>query len=129
MKDMVHLSKLFTFAPVLMVLIAALSTIAAPTLAQTSRESGNDQIKAKFNSSCAACHGKDGAGTGLGKSMQAPDLRSEQVQKHSDAELAQVIAEGKGDMPSFKNSLTADQLRAVVVYIRRLAKKREGAQN
>lgn len=110
-------------------LIAALLVVAAsPVAAQNSTASGNDRVKAKFKSSCAACHGQDGAGTALGKSMNAPDLRSDAVQKHSDAELAKVIAEGKGDMPSFDKSLTEDQIRGLVQYIRGLANKKESTR-
>ena len=58
-----------------------------------------------FRTKCAMCHGQDGAGSAVGKSMNVPDLRSSVVQKLPDAELAQVISNGKGGMPSFKSSL------------------------
>ena len=54
--------------------------------------------------------------------MNAADLRSAEVQKQSDAQLAQVISEGKKNMPSFSDTLTQDQIRALVAYIRKLAK-------
>ena len=57
--------------------------------------------------------------------MNAADLRSAEVQKQSDAQLAQVISEGRKNMPSFSDSLTQDQIRALVAYIRRLAKSRK----
>jgi mono/diheme cytochrome c family protein len=66
------------------------------------------------------CHGENGAGSEAGKSMNVPDLRSPEVQKLPDAELAQIIADGKGGMPSFKNSLSARQINALVKYIRSL---------
>ena len=56
--------------------------------------------------------------------MNVPDLRSDTVQKLPDTELAQVISNGKGGMPSFKNSLTADQIHALVTHIRTLAAKK-----
>ena len=61
--------------------------------------------------------------------MNAPDLRSQEVQKHSDTELTKFIADGKGDMPSFKKSLNEDQIRSLVQYVRELAKKKEASQN
>jgi mono/diheme cytochrome c family protein len=56
--------------------------------------------------------------------MNVPDLRSEAVQKRSDADLAQVISDGKGGMPSFKKSLTEDQIHGLVAYVRSLARKK-----
>jgi mono/diheme cytochrome c family protein len=70
----------------------------------------------------------DGSGTPLGKSMDAPDLRSEAVQKHSDAELAQIIADGKKVMPSFKKTFTEEQIRGLVQYVRELAKNKAPAE-
>jgi mono/diheme cytochrome c family protein len=76
-----------------------------------------------FKSKCAMCHGPDGAGkTPMGQRLNIRDLRSPEVQKQSDAELSQVIAEGKGKMPAFK-TLTADQVKLLVAHIRELAKK------
>jgi len=77
-----------------------------------------------FKTKCALCHGPDGSGSEVGKSMNVPDFRSQAVQNVSDAELAQVISDGKSGMPSFKNSLTADQIHALVKHIRKLAAKK-----
>ena len=70
------------------------------------------------------CHGPDGAGSEVGKSMNVPDLRSQAVQKLPDAELAQVISDGKAGMPSFKNSLSEAQIHALVTHIRSLRRKK-----
>jgi len=70
------------------------------------------------------CHGQDGAGSDVGKSMNVPDLRSQAVQKQPDAELAQVISNGKAGMPPFKSSLSEDQIHGLVTYIRSLAAKK-----
>ena len=75
---------------------------------------------ATFRTKCAMCHGPDGSGSEVGKSMNVPDLRLPVVQKLADAELAQVISNGKGGMPSFKNSLSEGQIHALVAYIRSL---------
>jgi mono/diheme cytochrome c family protein len=56
--------------------------------------------------------------------MNVPDLRSQAIQGLADAELAQVISNGKGGMPSFKNSIGADQIQALVKHVRALAKKK-----
>jgi cytochrome c6 len=79
---------------------------------------------ATFRTKCAMCHGQDGGGSEVGKSMNVPDLRSQAVQKLPGAELAQVIANGKGGMPSFKNSLSKDQIHSLVTHIRSLHQKK-----
>jgi cytochrome c6 len=80
--------------------------------------------KATFRTKCALCHGPDGSGSEVGKSMNVPDFRSQALQKLSDAELAQGISDGKGGMPSFKSSLSPDQIQALVKNIRTLAPKK-----
>lgn len=84
----------------------------------------NGAASTTFRTKCAMCHGPNGAGSEIGKSMNAPDLRSAAVQKLPDAALAQVIANGKGGMPSFKGSLDAGQIHDIVAYIRTLAAKK-----
>ena len=77
-----------------------------------------------FAAKCAVCHGQDGGGSQVGKTMNVPDLRSPAVQKQTDAELAQIISDGRGGMPSFKGSLSDDQIHGLVTHIRSLASKK-----
>jgi mono/diheme cytochrome c family protein len=79
---------------------------------------------AAFRAKCAMCHGPDGSGSEVGKSMNVPDLRSLAVQKLPDAQLAQIISDGKGGMPPFKSSLSEEQIHSLVVYIRSLHQKK-----
>ena len=55
--------------------------------------------------------------------MKIRDLHSPDVQKQTDAQLADIISSGKGAMPSYKGKLTDDQIKQLVGYIRELAKK------
>jgi len=72
---------------------------------------------------CKACHGDDGSGnTPAGKTVKAADLRSDEVQKKSDAELSATVINGKGKMPSFKSSLSQQQVKDVVAFVRTLKK-------
>ncbi len=57
--------------------------------------SGPETYKAK----CVSCHAIDGRGTPVGKSLHAVDLHSPQVQQQSDAQLMDVIKNGRGNMP------------------------------
>ena|ERR1700675_2483724 len=79
---------------------------------------------AAYRTKCAMCHGPDGSGSEVGKSMHIPDLRSPDVQKMSDVQLAQIISDGKGGMPPFKNSLSAEQVNSLVAHIRSLRGKK-----
>ena len=84
-----------------------------------------------FQTVCAECHGADGSGhTPKGQAGSIPDMRSAEVQKRSDADLAEMIINGKRSsrglnysMPSNKGKLTDQQVKGLVAYIRGLAKK------
>lgn len=72
---------------------------------------------------CAACHGASGAGdTVMGKNMKIPDFASAAVQMKSDAELAEIIAKGRGKMPSYHGKLSKEQIDGIVKWIRTLKK-------
>jgi len=73
-----------------------------------------------WNTTCAGCHAKDGSGnTIMGKKAGVADYRDPNVQaKFTDAEAAKIIADGKNKMKPFKDKLTADEIKALVAYIR-----------
>ena len=76
---------------------------------------------AVYKAKCASCHGPDGKGeTSIGKSLKLRGLASADVQKITDADLAKVISDGKGKMPAYKGKLSADEIKALVAYIRTL---------
>ena len=99
-------------------------TLFPVSIARAKVGQGSAASSATFRTKCAMCHGPDGAGSDVGKSMNVPDLRSQAVQKLPDAELAQVISNGKAGMPPFKSSLSEDQIHGLVTYIRSLAAKK-----
>jgi mono/diheme cytochrome c family protein len=78
---------------------------------------GGDLFKAK----CAPCHGADASGnTVMGKKLNIRDLRSAEVQGQSDAQLAATISKGKGKMPAYGQSLSQEQIKQLVAFIRTL---------
>jgi mono/diheme cytochrome c family protein len=108
---------------ILLVLFAGLALFAASIV----RANPGPDIAASaatFRTKCAMCHGQNGGGSEVGKSMNVPDLRSPSVQKLPDAQLAQIISDGKGGMPPFKNSLSADQIHSLVGHIRSMPPKK-----
>jgi mono/diheme cytochrome c family protein len=101
-------------------LLIVVLLIASPANSQDSA-SGPSVYKSK----CTTCHGPDGGGTAVGKSLKAADLRSPEVQSKSDAELTQVISDGKGNMPGFKGTITDEEIHAVLAHVRTLAAKKK----
>jgi cytochrome c oxidase cbb3-type subunit 3 len=70
-----------------------------------------------YAASCAKCHGSDGrANTAKGRKLEATDFTGDW--NRDEARGIRIITNGKGDMPSFKNKLTAAQIRAVFGYVR-----------
>jgi cytochrome c6 len=77
-----------------------------------------------FKTNCAQCHAADGSGNSpTGKALKAKDLKSDDVQKQTDAELAAVISKGRGKMPAFGSKLSPEVINSLVADIRQLPKK------
>ena len=108
---------------ILLVLFAGL-TLFVVSIVRADPGPDSAASSATFRTKCAICHAPDGSGSEVGKSMNVPDLRSSAVQKLPDAQLAQIISDGKGGMPPFKNSLSEDQVHALVTHIRSLHQKK-----
>ena len=82
-----------------------------------------DKSAATYRQKCAACHGADGkAQTGAAKSLGVRSFSDPEVAKMSDADLSLAIDKGKGKMPSYGKSMKPDELKAMVAYVRSLAK-------
>jgi mono/diheme cytochrome c family protein len=82
--------------------------------------------KSLWNQHCASCHGKMGMGDGS-KSAQLKtppgDFSTAAYQSQSDGALHYKIAEGRGDMPSFKKKIPdPDEIWDIVNYTRKFKK-------
>jgi mono/diheme cytochrome c family protein len=99
-------------------LVAVVFAVTASTQAQ--------DAAALYKAKCSVCHSDDGSGSGAtGKQLGAKDLRSDEVQKQTDAQLTDSISNGVGKkMPAYKGKITDDQIKGLVGYIRELAKKK-----
>jgi len=99
-------------------LLAAVVCLAVPALRA---QSDSEKL---FAAKCAMCHAKDGSGDSpTGKAMKVPNLKSDAVQKLTDAELTDVVTKGKSAMPKYQDKLSAEEIKGLVGYIRSLAKK------
>ncbi len=88
--------------------------------------------KATFQQECAKCHGRDGKGhTPMGRILRLKDFTNPKVQKEmKDAEMFKTIKNGAKDkatgrerMKAFGGSLTDQQIKDLVAYVRGLGKK------
>lgn len=102
----------------------AMALMASASRARANGAADEDLGEKTFKSTCVMCHGEDGTGTPTGKALKAPDLHSDAVQKMTDAQIVDQISNGKGNMPPFKNTLSKDQIQALVKYVRKFGKKK-----
>ncbi len=99
--------------------VASIAMLLSPALF------GQETGEAIYKRNCAGCHGADGAGqTAMGRTFKIGDLRAAETQKMTDAQLADLIAKGKGKMPAYGTRLSHEQIQSVVGYLRELAKKK-----
>ncbi len=69
-----------------------------------------------FEQNCTKCHGKDGTKRLLGaKNLQKSVLTT--------TENYEIIANGKGKMPSWKEKLSTEQINQVIAYLDVLKQK------
>lgn len=92
-----------------------------PTITWDKVHAGEDV----YDSLCVSCHGVYGRGDGpMASALPAPprDLSSPPYQSQAnDEDLFRIISEGKGAMPGAKDVLKAEDLRAVVAFLRVLS--------
>lgn len=113
---------------VLLSLLFAVNAAAQTPAAQSVRPGSINGHKI-FSANCEICHGKDAKG----KAVMAMVFRVKPeamnlvaaAQSQKDADLAKVIASGRGKMPAFKGKLKDAEIASVLAYIRSLAPKKK----
>lgn len=88
-----------------------------------------EDVKVNWEKHCAKCHGKDGKGdTTMGKKLKVKDYTSaEEQKKFKDEEAIKITKEGKKEgsktlMKGFASTLSDDEIKALVKYVRDFAK-------
>lgn len=98
----------------------AVDSAAAPSTG----DSAEDATAALFKTRCALCHGPDGHGNGPGAAALKPAPRNfhdkAYMSTRTDAQLSEVIHQGKGAMPKWGGILTDDQIAGLIKHVRKL---------
>lgn len=79
--------------------------------------------KSKYQEYCVKCHKEDGTGGEVeieGRKINAEDFTTEKMKGEPDEEYIEYMVKGIPDegMPSFKDELSEEEMKAVVKYIR-----------
>jgi mono/diheme cytochrome c family protein len=94
-----------------------IETVEASTFVTTLTKTGEVALvngAEVFKLNCSKCHGDKGEG-----SKKGIPLISGHALNHSELEYVQRVSDGKeGKMPAFRNKLSADEIKAVVEYVR-----------
>lgn len=86
-----------------------------------------DATKNLFIQKCSSCHAKDGKGNPAMAKMfkldaSALDLTSKVTVSKKDEELIATTTKGHGKMPAYEAKLKAEEIKALVTFIRSLSK-------
>lgn len=107
----------------LFVAVALLGAASSPAFGAES-PGGAVSAQAKYDATCARCHGAGGRGDGMQAKMvfwmKMPNMaNAAYMQTRSDDILFQIIkVGGKAGMPAFGLKLTDPEIKDIVVYIR-----------
>lgn len=80
-----------------------------------------------YNTYCATCHGRNGAGDGnLGADLKIKpaNFHSDRVKEQKDGALFWKLSYGRGEMPAYRESFTDQQRWQLVTYIRQMSDSR-----
>lgn len=84
-------------------------------------------VAENWENNCTKCHGDDGKGqTKAGKKLNLKDYTDPAVQaKMTDEEMTKAITEGVTDkgkekMKAYKDELSAEEIKALVAYVRKM---------
>mgnify|MGYP005607603613 CR=1 FL=1 len=111
------------------VLAALVAAWGWSSMTQFVSAAGGDAAKGKsiYQAKCVTCHGAQGKGDGpIGKQLKPPagDFTSAESKKKSDAELLDVIQNGKPKtaMVAWKSQLSEAEIQDVLAYVLTLRK-------
>ena len=99
------------------ILVLILTSCSSSNEENKHSEKVSKQIDSKYlyTLKCASCHGQDGKlGAGGAKDLSLSTI--------TDKEIKGIISNGKAPMPSFKSSLSNDEIEEVMKFVKNLRK-------
>ena len=102
------------------------SNVASTTPAPAAATPAGDELaaaRATYNAACVRCHKENGEGgeveMGEGGKLKVPSFKTGHGLNHTDVQFARQIAKGGDGMPAFEKRLSAEQIGALVRFIRK----------
>jgi hypothetical protein len=71
-----------------------------------------------YTTNCVSCHGTPGKANFLKLVPPPGDPATDKIQQNSDGEIFFKVSNGRGQMPSFKNALSSDEIWHVISFVR-----------
>ena len=100
----------------------AVTLVGALALAGAASGGDADLGKKIYGEKCAGCHGADGKGNAkMSERLKVSIPALAGGPTRTDAELVQIISDGKKPMPAFGNKLSKEELGAVAHYAKELS--------
>lgn len=81
--------------------------------------------KKVYRKRCQSCHAADGSGNHkMAKLLKVsiPPLTGTALEQQNDAEILNIIAKGKGKMPGYAKTLSTEERRQVLEYVKTLGR-------
>lgn len=97
----------------LLLVVTALLLVTLAACSDDGDSSGGGSGEEIYRANCATCHATDGGGA-LGPSLKGISDRM------SREDHLEIVSDGKGQMPAWKDQLSAEEIDAVVDYERTL---------
>jgi len=108
-----------TNARILLLLAAAVLPVACGSPAPERGAQASGPGAELYERNCAMCHGIDGVASRIGRG--AVDLNDRAWQERtSEQQIADVIANGRGQMPAWRNRLSDEEIRALAAHVKTL---------
>lgn len=108
-----RISKTFKLA----LAVVALSTVTACAARGDAPAQAADATSVLYQRNCAVCHGKNGEGQQVG-TLTVPTLREGRAATDTDERLLAQISNGGNGMPPFKFSLSDEEIRDLLRFVR-----------
>ena len=111
-------------AAAVLALVCTCSACSTRDDVSAARKTKDDNARELYARNCATCHGPEGEGKQVG-TLRVPPLREGRAAQDPDARLLSQIHDGGNGMPSFKFTLTDDEIQDLLRFVREEIQKKQ----